>query len=545
VSPSGNVNHLLPAILSSKVHELAERILIEDIEHHVNNENSVKQSGGHTGQAAVVTASTASPAPTASRTIASAAAQNQNNWLKIQAHYNDKWQTAIPIENIKVLVDDTEVQQGISLNTVGEKSSKSNTIEQAQSSASEAGVVVIENLPDGKVIVEVERDTSIESQIASLRNSLQMQLDGAYRDTVKNMAVFQSNWDEYGYASIAIDGGSGFVDGADKWLDDQADLFEVETWSNLGSLIKEGAGIAFDTTADYAASTFESVVATANEHAEWLDENSDNLLLASWNWYEASMADVAENAERTYKNAVKSSEQYINDAASFLEDTAESLEKMYQHRNAIMELPTLIAKGDAGKVQDFVDNILVDIDPEMAKEIQDSPEFNVVLELINDHDSALTYIAYMELFLEAVPPNFYAYISGKGGMYIAIEVVLLIVVSFLTAGAGTAARLTMLVAKLTSGSAKVAGSAKKIKQAQAAISSFSKAVEDFSNSADTLNDLGKALTKARSSGIVLKGRSNKTLVQTKENAKRDTRCRLCHKSDHRTPRSLRGCVEYI
>jgi len=74
VSPSGNVNHLLPAILSSKVHELAERILIEDIEHHVNNENSVKQSGGHTGQAAVVTASTASPASSASRSMASAAA---------------------------------------------------------------------------------------------------------------------------------------------------------------------------------------------------------------------------------------------------------------------------------------------------------------------------------------------------------------------------------------------------------------------------------------------------------------------------------------
>jgi hypothetical protein len=46
---------------------------------------------------------------------------------------------------------------------------------------------------------------------------------------------------------------------------------------------------------------------------------------------------------------------------------------------------------------------------------------------------------------KAKPPNFYAYVSGKAGIYILIEIILFVVLSFLTLGVGTAARLTAIL----------------------------------------------------------------------------------------------------
>ncbi|QUM85211.1 hypothetical protein [Moritella sp. 28] len=163
VSPSGNVNHLLPAILSCKVHELAERILIEDIEHHVNNENSVKQSGGHTGQTAVVTASTASPAPTASRTIASAAATPIKEQIQLTYHYDD----GQPIEDIPYVVNHAGVVHEGVLN---------------------AGSALISDVDPGSYSVEYKAVD--ENEIVALRKELKTNLDGMIAE-VKAKAKIQ------------------------------------------------------------------------------------------------------------------------------------------------------------------------------------------------------------------------------------------------------------------------------------------------------------------------------------------------------------------
>lgn len=146
--------------------------------------------------------------------------------------------------------------------------------------------------------------------------------------------------------------------------------------------------------------------------------------------------------------------------------------------------------------------------------------------------------------MEAVPPNFYAFVAGKGSAYLTIEVCLLILTTFFTLGAGTAARVTTLAAKLAASSAKAAGANQKINKAQAAITAFSKTVEDFTNSAATLKDLGKKLTQARAAGLTAKGKTDSTLTAKKETTKRETKCRICNKTDHTTPRSLRGIVHY-
>jgi hypothetical protein len=50
--------------------------------------------------------------------------------------------------------------------------------------------------------------------------------------------------------------------------------------------------------------------------------------------------------------------------------SAEKAQKLYKHRAAIMNLPTLIAEGNPKPIQAFVENELMDIDPALAKAIR-------------------------------------------------------------------------------------------------------------------------------------------------------------------------------
>ncbi len=470
---------------------------------------------------------------------------DEPNWLKIQAYYEDKWRTALPLQGLTVKANQALHQSNLALNAEGNKSTAASTVEQAQQTANEAGVLVLQDLPDGPVEIEVERQEGLEKEIQNLRDSLTQQLDGAYRDTVSSMSGFQTQWDDYGYASIAMSGGAGVWEGTKGWVNDQADLFEAKTWSNLADLISDYAGKAYDGVADYAAETYERIEKTVNDTSEALADNADNL--TNWHWYVQSAEQAIEDAQANSQQALTQAQDYLDDAADYLSSTAKDIDKLYKHRQAIMNLPTLISQGDAMAVQDFIDNVLMDIDPEMATSIKDSSDFHIVLELIDDHQAALIYTAYLSLFIDAIPPNFYAYVSGKGGVYLVIEIILLVLLSFLTLGAGAAARITTLTAKLAASGAKAAVASKKIKQAQQAVNAVKRTVEDFANSADTLKQIGKKLTVARSVGIKKKASSNSTLAVTKKNQKRDTRCRRCKKTDHSTPRASRnkGNIHYV
>ncbi len=466
----------------------------------------------------------------------------KETWIKIRAHHNDAWETPIPMENIKVFINGGAFRSGLKLHEGVGKNTYSSTLERAKEAVDEPGTLLIEQTPEGPVVVEVAREPGIEQEIESLRQSLQMQLDGGYRDTVAQMSEFQEQWDTYGYASIPMSGAQGLFAGGSSWVKDQADLFEVETWKTLGSDIADAASEALDYAAEYAEDSYESVIKSANDGADWVDENSDKL--SSWNWWAEQADEAIADARDTAREYGRDVEENINDAVDFLAASTENVEKLLKHKDAILALPRDIAEGNPRKVQRFIDVVLMDIDPEMAKAIKENPDFHLVLELIADHDTALTYFAYVNLYFEAVPPNFYAYLSGKGGAYVAIEVLLLVALSFLSLGAGTAARTSMLAARLAA-VAKVANNTRKLKKAQAAIAAFTKTFEEFADSAETLKKLGQKLSKARNGGKFKKGSNGTTMTMKKDSVKRDARCRICKKTTHITPRAKRGCIQYI
>ncbi|WP_047049513.1 hypothetical protein [Vibrio mexicanus] len=150
--------------------------------------------------------------------------------------------------------------------------------------------------------------------------------------------------------------------------------------------------------------------------------------------------------------------------------------------------------------------------------MKEHENFPRALAIIEDHDSILTYVTYVSLMLEAIPPNFYSYHGGK---------------------AGAAARVSALLARFAAGAKKVKG----VKNAAKALDSFIKAAESLIDVLKDYLDLAEKLAK-RGLGK-FKGNPAMTLTAKKKAVKRNATCRLCHSDEHKTPRVKRGELEYI
>lgn len=394
---------------------------------------------------------------------------------------------------------------------------------------------------DGDVAVTAYPDIS-EKEIDDDRQLLTVQMHGAYENLIDYMLPFQKDWDAGPMLAIARSARQGAGDGAGAWSEDFADMFKKETWIELGSKVKSMAGSAVDAGYDYAASTTRDIVAKANEtysKAQQIVHKPDESL-RSWGWWQAQIQDI----EKAYEAELQQYAKTVHDAIDTSQELIDRARKFYAHRQAILGVPELIASGDIKAIQSFVDTVIVDIDPSVAKEIKSNPNFYAVLEIIADHDSAVTFMAYVGLMMDAVPPNFLAYIAGKGAMYLLIEVVMIIVSALLTAGAAVAARVAALASRLAMSSVKVANAARKIEKAKEALDAFVHMIQTLADAARRLQDLGEKLVVARLKGLRLKGRTQQKLEAKRSLIKRDMRCRRCGSTAHRTPRGPRGIVVY-
>ena len=391
---------------------------------------------------------------------------------------------------------------------------------------------------DGTVLVTTQPDVT-EQEIVEERESIVQRLHAAYLNLTDEMAEFQEQWDDNPVLAFITSAREGWNQGGAEWLSDQAELFEKKTWVDLGGKIKETAGTAYDRLATYSKQRYEDLKKDLNKYVENPDDTFYN-----WAWWQTVIKEQTDELVSQQVARLDSAQKAISDATATVLNTADKATKIYKHRDAILNLPTLIANGEPRPIQAFVDNELMEIDPELATAIKNDPNFALVLEVIADHDTALTYLSYVGLMVEAIPPNFYAYVAGKGGAYLMIEVVMLIVTALLSAGTAAAARITMLIARFAATSAKVATAGKKLQHAKAAINAFIRVLEDLSNAVDNLHTLGAKLAKARSKGLVIKGNTKTTLRAKKESIKRDKKCRLCGSTQHSTPRCRRGTVVY-
>jgi hypothetical protein len=392
---------------------------------------------------------------------------------------------------------------------------------------------------DGAVLVTVET-TVTEREIAEERETIVLRLHGSYLNLVDEMAGFQKAWDENPRQAFLDSAGAGAYEGGAEWLNDQAEMFEMKTWVDLGNRIEEAAGTAYDFTATYVGQRFDHLKKDLNKHIEHPED-----ILYNWAWWQVRFAQqVATGAKRRIKSNLELEGRIIRYSVDTVLNTADTARKIFKHRAAILNLPELIAKGDPRPIQAFIDNELTDIDRELARAIRYHEELALVLEIIADHDTALTYLSYVGLMLEAIPPNFYAYVAGKGAAYLMIEVVLLVVSAILSAGSAAALRIVALLARFAKLSATVASAEKKLNRAKEAVQAFLRIIDDFSIAAKDLQNLGRKLVQARSKPYVGKAKTKSTLKAKKESIKREKRCRACGSTKHSTPRARLGTVVY-
>ncbi len=391
---------------------------------------------------------------------------------------------------------------------------------------------------DGAVSVTVESDVT-EQEIAEARDTIVQRLHAAYLNLTDEMAEFQRAWDDNPTVAFIDSARDGWNQGGAAWLRDQAELFEKKTWLDLGDKIKEAAGTSYDRLAGYSKGRYVELQKELNKHVAEPDDTFYN-----WAWWQAALKDGAESLYTQQVKSLGAAQDRVAETANSVLNTYKTSQKIYLHRQAILNLPMLIAQGKPRPVQEFVEVVLMDIDPELAKAIRYHPNFAVVLEIIADNDSALTYLSYAGLMIEAIPPNFYAFVAGKGGAYVMIEVVMLIVTALLSAGSAVAARIAMLVARFAANSAKLANAGKKFQRAKAAVDAFIRAIEDLSDAVDDLHNLGAKLVSVHSRKLHVTGKTQTTLQARRESTKRDTKCRLCDSTQHSTPRSRIGAVVY-
>lgn len=389
--------------------------------------------------------------------------------------------------------------------------------------------------PKAGQVTVTTKPTVTEREIVEERGNIIQTLHAAYLTLTDAMAEFQQRWDAGPAWSIAEGVIEGAADGGSTWLNDQAEMFEKEYWQQLGRQIEEFSGTSIDRLAIYSRQQYNDLAREVNRLVAEPDKT-----LYNWAWWQQSI----EGAVQSQIADLVALEAEARSTARAVAGSAEKAQKLYKHRAAIINLPALIAEGDPKPIQAFVENELMDIDPELAKAIRGDPRFAIVLEVLADNETTLTYISYAGLMIEAVPPNFVAYIAGKGSMYLIIELVLLVATALLSAGTAAAARIASLLARLAMTSAKLSGASRKFERAKIAIAAFIRAIEDLQSAVTQIHQLGPKLLSARSRGLVVRGSTETKLQARKESIRRDKRCRICGSPKHPTPRHRRGTVIY-
>jgi hypothetical protein len=393
--------------------------------------------------------------------------------------------------------------------------------------------------PTGGKVTVTTAPVVTEREIAEERGNIIQTLHAAYLTLNDSMSEFQKQWDANPTMAFLDSAREGVMQGSSTWVSDQAELFDKKTWVELGGKIENFAGGCLDRMAAYSKQQYKDLEKEVNKHVAKPDRT-----LYNWAWWQKSIEDQVKGTVEEQTRRLCAVETGVRETATAIAATAEKARKIYKYRDAIMNLPLLIAAGDPKPIQAFVEIELMDIDKKLATAIRNDPNFAIVLEIIADNESALSYVSYVSLMIEAIPPNFYAYIGGKGAAYVVIEVVMLVITALLSAGAAAAARIATLVVRLATTSAKVAGAAKKLKHAKAAVDAFIRVLEDLMTAVNDLHALGAKLVKARSKGLTVRGNANTRLAAQKQSIRREKKCMVCGRTGHPSQRHRRGHVTY-
>ncbi|MEM5529948.1 hypothetical protein WN093_14095 [Gammaproteobacteria bacterium AS21] len=451
-------------------------------------------------------------------------------WIKVKATYDDRWQTPMAGAKFNLYLNSELLLAGKHLKDYQQVGLKPGEIPpkdaaakaQWQQKYDELGTFYYPSCDEGKAYFEIVSDPSAESQIQQLDSAIESALDGAYRNVEAGMSGYREQWQTSGKKSLLISIGAGAKEGA----------------SDIATGISQTAEESYDwvTDKDNWFELWQGTKEAASKGSDWAQAS----LKDAWYFVENTsvsevMNQAAEQVETIGNAALDSIEESIEKAQA----NVEQVQKIYQHREALLNLPNHIVAADVNEIEAFIDTTLQAIDPEWAEQLRYDKSWQDTLELVNYRQSTVVFIAYAQQFFAAVPPNFYTFYFGKGGVFVLYEIILF-VIGMLLGGIGAAARVSVITARI----ARMSGSSTKaVKNAQQALSGFSKMIESFAKAGDRMAKQAPLITKARRAETK-DGVAGNTVEKQRAIIKNNKNCRICNSDKHTTPVSRKGNLEY-
>ncbi|MGW8390238.1 hypothetical protein [Pseudoduganella sp. HUAS MS19] len=214
--------------------------------------------------------------------------------------------------------------------------------------------------------------------------------------------------------------------------------------------------------------------------------------------------------------------------------------RLHEHRAEIFALPGLIANGDRQGIDDFLERVLPAIRPKLAREVRASHDRRLIDELLAEHDSMSTWLAYMEMVFEAVPPALYAHLAGSGGSTLMLELRLMLPLALLCTGAAIEHAIHELAENLQC----FVDDGEDEAPLDAAVQEFALLLIDFTRAAAKVHELEEVLAEARIEELEFPFLPRTDLRTRKAAIRRDKSCRNCGSMEHRGHGIRMGTVAY-
>ncbi|PHV02200.1 hypothetical protein CSQ88_07950 [Iodobacter sp. BJB302] len=181
-------------------------------------------------------------------------------------------------------------------------------------------------------------------------------------------------------------------------------------------------------------------------------------------------------------------------------ENAEVQKLMTQHKDAILALPYEVTTSGLAAVHAFFDTVLNHIDKTLADAIRNDEHFSVISDVIDEHESLVSYFAYATLVFETIPAGFYSRSESESMPYWMQEAMLLIFLAPLSTSNVVCLRMRALEERLTSDALGPLLARAESDPLRLALETFIRGLTDFSLAADELHQLAVKLVLARKQG---------------------------------------------
>lgn len=368
------------------------------------------------------------------------------------------------------------------------------------------------NSPASPVAVEL-LSKELTYEINEQRDLFVLRLHSAFLQLGVSLQLFRELWQDDAAIAYQVAAEQGWNPPPTKWLRFRRSVFEAEFWPDVAERLRQRGGTS---------------------HA------AQSALSDEWCWWKEPLSGMPSVTgikllPGRHRGAVPHS--FTHGAFGKHETYSAAL---LEQRAAILALPALLAKGDRAGIATFLERVLPGLWPDIAADLRAAPHQHVIDELLDEQDCILSWLAYMELAFDAIPPSVFAYIAGTGGSTLMLELRLLLPLLLLDTGSAAADAASELQQRLEN----CLGQEDELQPPDQAIADLATLLLQFRRAANEVHEIGVLLADGRADELELPRQARSSLGARMAAIRADKSCRECGSTEHSTPLITIGSVSY-